>query len=176
MTKTLASRRPIAGRSGPSATAFSASVRLAGLADLDALVALENASFVDERASRRSIRYSLRSPTMSVLAAVIEDGEGEVLVGAATLERRRGGKIARLASIAVASSRSGQGLGGLLLDAAEAEARRHGCTRLRLEARTGNHGAIRLYERYGYTYYATKDDYYQDGTAALCYEKAVASV
>lgn len=156
-----------------SERAFSASVRLAGLADLDALVALENASFVDERASRRSIRYSLRSPTMGVLAAVIDDSEGEVLVGAATIERRRKSRIARLASIAVSSSRSGQGLGSLLLDAVEAEALVQGCSLLRLEARTDNLGAIRLYERRGYVHYGTKPDYYQDGTAALCFEKSL---
>jgi ribosomal protein S18 acetylase RimI-like enzyme len=160
----------VASRSG---TAFSASVRLACPADLDALVALENASFVDERASRRSIRYSLRSATMTVLAAVMDDAEGEVLVGAATIERRRGSRIARLASIAVSSSRSGQGLGSLLLDAVEAEALVLGCTILRLEARTDNHGAIRLYERRGYRHYGTKADYYQDGTAALCFEKTL---
>ncbi|GJE53649.1 MULTISPECIES: GNAT family N-acetyltransferase [Methylobacterium] len=152
-------------------TAFAASVRLAGPDDLDALVALENASFVDERASRRSIRYSLRSPTMSVLAAVLDDSEGEVLVGAATIERRRKSRIARLASIAVSSSRSGQGLGSLLLDAVEAEALAQDCSLLRLEARTDNLGAIRLYERRGYKHYGTKPDYYQDGTAALCFEK-----
>ncbi|GJD85790.1 GNAT family N-acetyltransferase [Methylobacterium haplocladii] len=153
------------------AKAFPASVRLAVAADIDALVALENASFVDERATRRAIRYSLRSPTMSVLAAVTDDAEGEVLVGAATIERRRGSRIARLASIAVSSSRSGQGLGSLLLDAVEVEALAQGCSLLRLEARTDNLGAIRLYERRGYRHYGTKPDYYQDGTAALCFEK-----
>ncbi len=155
------------------AMGFSASVRLAVPADLDALVALENASFVDERASRRSIRYSLRSPTMSVLAAIMDDGEGEVLVGAATIERRRRSRIARLASIAVSASRAGQGIGGLLLDAVEAEAHAQGCPLLRLEARTDNLGAIRLYERRGYAHYGTKPDYYQDGTAALCFEKTL---
>jgi ribosomal protein S18 acetylase RimI-like enzyme len=154
-------------------TAFEASVRLAGLADLDALVVLENASFVDERQTRRAIRYSLGSPTMSVLAAVIEDLAGEMLVGAATLERRRRGRIARLASLAVLSTRSGYGIGGLLLDAAEGEALVHECSVLRLEVRYDNPSAIRLYERHGYGHYATKEDYYQDGTSALCYEKVL---
>ncbi|WP_233381948.1 GNAT family N-acetyltransferase [Methylobacterium sp. C25] len=153
--------------------AFSALVRLAGLADLDALVALENASFVDERQTRRAIRYSLGSPTMSVLAAVIEDLAGEMLVGAATLERRRKGRIARVASLAVLSTRSGYGIGGLLLDAAETEAVAHGCSVLRLEVRFDNWSAIRLYERHGYTHYTTKEDYYQDGSSALCYEKTL---
>lgn len=165
-----------ARRADPAASSesFSATVRLANLADLDALVALENASFLDERVSRRSIRYSLRSPTMSVLAAIIDDAGGDVLVGAATLERRRNGRIARLASLAVSSARSGRGLGGLLLDACEAEALSRGCTILRLEVRTDNPGAIRLYERRGYRQYTTKPDYYQDGTEALGFEKALA--
>lgn len=158
---------------GNSAAAVPMTVRLARLADLDALVALENASFAADRATRRAIRYALRSPTMSLLAAVAPDADSEVLVGAATLERRRNSGTARLSSIAVAPSRAGQGLGRVLLDAAEAEALAQGCVHLRLEARTDNGAALRLYERHGYRRYAIKPGYYGDGTAAWCYEKAL---
>ena len=156
-----------------AARAFGAIVRSAHPADLDALVALEKACFVADRATRRAIRHALHSPTMSLLAAVAREPGGEVLVGAATLERRRNSATARLSSIAVSPARGGLGLGGLLLDAAESEARAHGCTRLRLEARTDNGGAIRLYERHGYARYAVKPDYYEDGATAWCYDKAL---
>ncbi|WP_132255027.1 GNAT family N-acetyltransferase [Methylobacterium segetis] len=149
-------------------------VRPAARDDLDALVALEDAAFSTDRAERRAIRHAIRSPSMTLLVAVTEGERGEpVLVGAATLERRRGSRRARLSSIAVAPSRTGLGLGGLLLDAAEADARRHACTHLRLEVRADNSAGIRLYERRGYRRFAVKPDYYEDGMEAWRYEKAL---
>lgn len=148
-------------------------IRPARLADLDALVALEQAAFASDQAERRAIRHAIRSPTMSLLAAITEAEEGDVLVAAATLERRRRTRIARLSSIAVAPSRAGSGLGGLLLDAAEDDSRAHGCAWLRLEVRADNGAGIRLYVRRGYVRFATKPDYYEDGMTAWCYEKAL---
>lgn len=151
-------------------------IRTATLADLDALVALEHAAFATDRAERRAIRHAIRSPTMDVLAALIDPPDRDpipVLVGAAVLERRRGSRIARLASIAVAPNRGGLGLGGRLLDAAEARVRAQGCDRLRLEVRADNGAGIRLYERRGYTRFAVRPDYYEDGMEAWRYERAL---
>lgn len=143
--------------------------------DLDALVALEHAAFVGDRAERRAIRHAIRSPSMSLLAALAAEGNGEpALVGAATIERRRNSRNARLSSIAVSPARSGLGLGARLLAAAENEARRHCCRRLRLEVRADNAAGIRLYERSGYRRFAVVADYYEDGMEAWRYEKDLA--
>ncbi|MCJ2012114.1 GNAT family N-acetyltransferase [Methylobacterium sp. J-076] len=143
-------------------------LRPATLGDLDALVALEHAAFATDRAERRAIRHAIRSGTMDVVVALIE---GDLLVGAAVLERRRASRIARLASIAVDPNRGGLGLGGRLLDAAEETARSQGCERLRLEVRADNGAGIRLYERRGYTRFAVRPDYYEDGMEAWRYER-----
>ncbi|MFD1282117.1 GNAT family N-acetyltransferase, partial [Methylobacterium goesingense] len=91
-------------------------IRPATLADLDALVALEHAAFVGDRAERRAIRHAIRSVSMSLLVAITSDEAGQAtLVGSATLERRRGSRAARLSSIAVSPTRSGLGLGSLVL-------------------------------------------------------------
>ncbi|WP_200927070.1 N-acetyltransferase [Methylobacterium sp. Leaf87] len=149
-------------------------IRPARIEDLDALAALEHAAFSSDRAERRAIRHAIRSPSMTVLVALADDGEGPaMLVGAATLERRRGSRNARLSSIAVSPARAGLGLGGLVLDAAEADARAHGCTHLRLEVRADNGAGIRLYERRGYTRFAVIEDYYEDGMEAWRYVKAL---
>ncbi|UMY19063.1 GNAT family N-acetyltransferase [Methylobacterium organophilum] len=148
-------------------------IRPARIADLDALVALEHAAFAGDRAERRALRHAIRSPSMSLLVAVAQERDGDLLIGAATLERRKTSRIARLSSIAVSPARAGQGLGAQLLAAAEADSRRHGRTRLRLEVRVDNGPAIRLYERSGYVRYGAKPDYYEDGTEAWCYEKAL---
>ncbi|MDP4005871.1 N-acetyltransferase [Methylobacterium sp. NEAU K] len=151
-------------------------IRTACHDDLDALIALEHAAFATDRAERRAIRHAIRSPSMDVLAALLEAPNGDlgpVLVGAAVLERRRGSRIARLASIAVAPNRGGLGIGGRLLDAAEARARAHGCDRLRLEVRADNGAGIRLYERRGYTRFAVRPAYYEDGMEAWRYERGL---
>ena len=153
--------------------AVAAIVRPARAGDLDALVALENAAFSGDRATRRAIRHAIGSASMTVLAATMWDGGSELLVGAATIERRRGSRIARLSSISVSPACAGQGLGSLILDAVEADAIEHGRNRLRLEVRDDNGAGIRLYERRGYRRWATKPDYYEDGTEALCYEKSL---
>ncbi len=146
-------------------------VRPATFGDLDALVALEHAAFATDRAERRAIRHAIRSATMDVMVALIDH---DMLVGAAVLERRRASRIARLASIAVAPNRGGLGLGGCLLEAAEETARAHGCERLRLEVRGDNGAGIRLYERRGYTRFAIRPDYYEDGMEAWRYERWLA--
>jgi ribosomal protein S18 acetylase RimI-like enzyme len=145
-------------------------LRPATLGDLDALFALEHAAFATDRAERRAIRHAIRSASMDVIVALID---GDVLVGAAVIERRKGTRIARLASIAVAPNRGGLGLGGRLLDAAEETARAKGCTRLRLEVRADNGAGIRLYERRGYTRFMVRPDYYEDGMEAWRYERAL---
>lgn len=147
-------------------------LRMAGLPDLDALVALEHAAFSSDRAERRALRHAIRSETMDVLVALIDD-DGPVLVGAAVMERRSRSRIARLVSIAVAPNRGGLGLGGTLLDAAEARARATACDRLRLEVRADNGAGIRLYDRRGYTRFAVQADYYEDGMEAWRYERVL---
>ncbi|AWN38892.1 GNAT family N-acetyltransferase [Methylobacterium radiodurans] len=158
---------------GTEETAAHIVLRPARRADLDALVALEHAAFATDRAERRAIRHAIDSPTMSVVVALALEGGEEVLVGAAVLERRRASRIARLSSIAVSPARGGLGIGGTLLGAAEAEASARGCDRLRLEVRADNGAGIRLYERRGYTRFAVRPDYYEDGMEAWRYEKAL---
>ena len=97
--------------------------------------------------------------------------EGDVVVGYLVLLFRRGSSKARLYSIAAAPGRDGTGLGRALLEAAEDEARRRGAATVRLEVRTGNSRAIRLYEQNGYGRFGRLEGYYADGEAALRLEK-----
>lgn len=145
-------------------------IRPATLGDLDALVALEHAAFSGDRAERRAIRHAIGSPSMSLLVA-LDAEDRSILVAAATLERRKGSRSCRLSSIAVSPARAGQGLGGIMLDAAEDDARAHGCTKLRLEVRADNGAGIRLYERHGYVRFAVLEEYYEDSMEAWRYEK-----
>ena len=157
--------------SGASRRSFAAEIRAAQPADIDALLAIENAAFESDRIERRAFRHAIRSPTMICLVA---SNDAEV-VGYGIVERRRGSTAARLTSIAVAPKAAGAGLGQRLLAALEKEALAAGARRMRLEVHADNAAARKLYETRGYRLVATLEDYYEDGGAAQRYEKALAS-
>ncbi|ESR26159.1 GNAT family N-acetyltransferase/peptidase C39 family protein [Lutibaculum baratangense] len=145
-----------------------AKLRPATPADLEALLALENEVFETDRISRRSFRRLLESPTASFVLAETDDGG---LAGYALVLTRASTALARLYSLAVSPRLRGQGLARLLLDAAEDEAYERGAIALRLEVRADNARAIGLYRQRGYRQFGAYDDYYEDQTDALRFEK-----
>jgi ribosomal-protein-alanine acetyltransferase len=149
-------------------TASTAGIRPGRLDDLDALLAIEGV-FPTDRLERRAFRHAVASPTTDLLVADAAVGP----IGYAMVQRRRNSAVGHLTSIAVKPGAAGKGLGKRLLQAAEAEAEGKGCARLRLEVRPDNKAAQKLYEKAGYRRVATLKDYYEDGTAAWRYEKAL---
>lgn len=141
-------------------------IRPADIADIDGLVAIENKVFSGDRISRRSFRKFLDRHTAVVLVA---EQEGRA-VGYCMVLFRAGGGIARLYSIAVLEG-TGGGVGRALLAEAEDIAYERGRMTMRLEVREDNARAIGLYEKNGYRRFGREADYYEDGMAALRYEK-----
>ena len=135
--------------------------------DLDALLALEQRAFNTDHLSRRQYRRHIGSASGAVLVAVGAAG----LLGKALVFFNARTDVARLYSIAVGDAARGQGLGAVLLAAAEQEARRRGRRRMRLEVSQRNPGAIRLYERSGYRRIGERRGYYENGEHAWRYEK-----
>ena len=146
-------------------------IRRARPEDIAALLAIETAAFATDRIERRAFRHAMRSPTMICLVA----GKAGEVLGYGIVERRRNSTAARLTSIAIAPQGAGHGLGKRLLAALEREALTAGAQRMRLEVRADNHVARKLYEAAQYRLVETLDDYYEDGGAALRYEKTLAS-
>lgn len=144
-------------------------LRSAEPADLDALVRLETAAFATDRMSRASYRRLIARTSAEVLVA--EDAG--VLLGSAVVLFRRGLAAARLYSVAVDPAARGRGLGRALVEEALRVAEDRERLFLRLEVRTDNGEAIRLYERLGFRRLGRVDDYYEDGGAAYRYERAV---
>jgi [ribosomal protein S18]-alanine N-acetyltransferase len=143
-------------------------IRRSTLADLAALVALE-AGFPDEdRFDRRTWRRLL-----SGQSATLVHESGGVIDASAVLLFRQGSDIARLYSIAVAPAARGHGLGARLLAACEEHARSRGAKLIRLEVRSTNSSAHRLYEAAGYRVIAALESYYPDGEAAHRMEKVL---
>ncbi|WP_165418551.1 GNAT family N-acetyltransferase [Dyella amyloliquefaciens] len=145
-------------------------VRRAELSDLDDLVALEESSFATDRLSREQYRRHLDSETAQVLVA---SANHRRFLGTAVVFFRKGTKVARLYSIATHAEARGKGVGSALLEASEQLAKRRRCKVLRLEVRTDNNDAIRLYERLGYVRIGHYEHYYGDGADAWRYEKKV---
>jgi ribosomal protein S18 acetylase RimI-like enzyme len=138
--------------------------------DLSGLLALERSVFNNELLSRQSLRHFLASPTAALIVAQKCGGlAGYVLVRYSSRH-----KVARVYSIAVDPKLKGRGLGGLLLAAADKDARRRRCRVIRLEVRQHNARAIARYEKSGYRLFGRRRDYYDDHATALRFEKPLA--
>ncbi|MEQ1938499.1 peptidase C39 family protein [Mesorhizobium sp. CN5-321] len=148
---------------------MSVEIRKALASDIDDLAAIETAVFPGDRISRRSFRALIERETAEALVAI----SGDRLAGYAIVLFRKGSGVARLYSIATGPDFGGQGVGRLLLDAAETAAFDHDRLLLRLEVREDNARAIRIYEKAGYRRIGREPDYYEDGATALRYEKTL---
>lgn len=137
--------------------------------DLDPLVALEERCFAGDRLNRRNFNYMLTKAHGQLWVA---EQEGSLL-GYVLILFHRGTSLARLYSIAVDVAAQGKGLADQLMELAENSSKQSGCVYMRLEVREDNSRAIRLYERRGYRYFGRIEEYYEDGCAALRYEKAL---
>ena len=162
-----------AGAKGPDMNTHVAggmTIGAASLDDLDAIEALEAAAFTGDRLSRRSLRAFIRAPRRPLIVARF----GNRLAGYALLSARGGGRTARIYSLAVDPAQARRGVGRALLQACERYARAHGLEALRLEVRYDNPAAIALYEKIGFRPFGRYPGYYEDGAAALRFEKRLA--
>lgn len=142
-------------------------IRKATIADLDALVTLENRCFQTDRLSRRSFRHLLTKANAITLVA--EEPAG--LSGYVTVLFNAGTSLARLYSIAVDDSYRGQGIAAALVAAAEQAALDGECVVLRLEVRCDNAASLALFRKLDYRQFGHYPDYYEDHMEALRFEK-----
>jgi ribosomal-protein-alanine N-acetyltransferase len=143
------------------------------LADLDAVLVLEEELFAPDTWTRAMYRDELsRTDTRHYLVAVdTEDGDARTVVGYAGLIAYA--DEAHVATIGVAGARQGEGIGALLLDALLAEADRRSPVVL-LEVRADNPVAQGLYRRRGFTEIGRRPRYYQpSGTDAVVMRREV---
>lgn len=146
-----------------------ATIRKARLSDLDRVTEIEWSVFNSDQLSRQSLRRYMQVPSAGMIVAE----ENKTITGYALVGLRKGSKIGRLYSIAVDKSCGKRGVGRLLLDASEQLAKKRKCTLFALEVRADNPRAIKLYKKNGYRLIGREDDWYEDGSAALKFEKAL---
>jgi len=151
----------------PPAAGSGLTIREALSTDIDALMLIEADRFVSDRLSRRSLAALAKRRSACMLVA----SRGGRPIGYAVLLIRRGGRSARLYSIAVAKEEAGRGIGARLVVAAEGAAQARGARRLHLEVRADNPSAVSFYERLGYEPAGQRPGYYGDGMTALLFAR-----
>ncbi|MCR2815817.1 ribosomal protein S18-alanine N-acetyltransferase [Microbacterium jiangjiandongii] len=139
-------------------------VRAAHLDDLDAIMALERASFPTDAWSETLMRAELASPHGRYFA-LEQDGR---LVGYAGLRAPDGAKDADVQTIAIAADARGRGYGRALLRALLDEAVTRRVAEVFLEVRADNPTAQALYVSEGFSELGRRPAYYQpDGVDAV---------
>ncbi|WBU37715.1 ribosomal protein S18-alanine N-acetyltransferase [Homoserinibacter sp. YIM 151385] len=138
-------------------------LRRAGTDDLDAIMAIEEATFPDDAWSRDSMERELAGEHGWYLVAV----EGDAVIGYAGLLAPRGSGQADVQTIAVVPEARRGGLGRALMLALIGEARERRALEVFLEVRADNPGAQALYERLGFEQIAVRPRYYRGVVDAL---------
>lgn len=146
---------------------YAIALRHATAHDLDALVALEQRCFSDDRLSRRNFRHLLTRGHAELLVAETD----ATLIGYVLLLFSRGTSTSRLYSIAVAPQWRRHQIARRLVLAAEQSALAHDCVSLRLEIRRDNPASQTLFRALGYRPFRIVPDYYEDHMEALRFEK-----
>lgn len=144
-------------------------IRDAELADLEALLELENLCFESDRLSRRSFQRWLKVDGR-ILSVIESDGQ---LIGYGLVLLHKGTRLARLYSIALNPAMRGRGLGRILMDSLEEQAMQDGRLFMRLEVSKKNLAAISLYTSLGYGIFGELPGYYEDHTDALRMQKRI---
>lgn len=133
-------------------------LRRASADDLDAIMAIEDATFAGDAWSRASMRAELAGPHSYYLVATAPEGAVE---GYAGLMAPRGAGQADIQTIAVVGTARRRGLGRVLVQSLVTEARRRGASEVFLEVRADNPGAQQLYRALGFEQIAVRPHYYQ---------------
>ena len=137
-------------------------VRAATIADVDAVMVIERASFPTDAWSESAMREAFEGGD----AFVVEDA-GEV-IGYAALLAPDGSGDADVLTIAVGEAHRGEGLGAALLEHMLRTASDRGATRVFLEVRADNPIAQHLYDSRGFRVVGRRTRYYQpDGVDAI---------
>jgi ribosomal-protein-alanine acetyltransferase len=141
-------------------------LRRAGVADLDAIMVLERATFTDDAWPEDAMRRELDSAQTYYLVAVDDSRPGSIDAYAGLLAGRGTGE-GDIQTIAVAPEHRGTGLGRALMHTLIDEARRRGAERLFLEVRADNPVARSLYGSLGFAEVGVRPRYYRHGIDAV---------
>lgn len=139
-------------------------ITTASLLDLNALSKLERACFEKDAWPLLDLIAVLTFPDVIRLKAV----EGGRMIGFVAGDPHPADGFSWIATIGVAPEFRRRGIGRELLHSCESLLK---TPRIRLSVRASNEDAIRLYEQEGYRHIDIRQEYYNDGEAAIVMEK-----
>lgn len=139
---------------------------------LDAIMALETASFVADAWSREMMSDEVTSIHNAYSVALI----GDALAGYAGLRVPRGAREADVQTIAVSPQARGRGIGRALMERMLTQARDRAVREVFLEVRADNDVAQNLYRSLGFVELGVRPGYYQpEGIDAIVMRLALAA-
>jgi ribosomal-protein-alanine N-acetyltransferase len=142
-------------------------LRVAGVDDLDAIMAIESSTFGTDAWTATAMLSDLASTHTHYLVGFHPETP-ELIEGYAGLLAPAGSGDGDIQTIAVADSGRRTGLGRILMLALIEEARTRRAKQIFLEVRADNPGAQQLYLTLGFTEIAVRPHYYQpDGVDAV---------
>ena len=144
-------------------------IRKATISDVDQLLQLENKCFDSDQFNKNQFKYLVNKANGFVFVYAA----AEKIKGSIILLRRKNAKNLRIYSIAVDPDSQGQGIASKLLAQAEKTAKNHEIKNLTLEVKSTNETAINLYLKSGFKTASVKENYYNDGNAALIMKKEI---
>lgn len=132
-------------------------IRIATPADLDAIMAIENASFPADAWSAEAMAAELSTD----YSHYVVDEDAGAIIGYGGLRAIRGSADADIQTIALIQERRGEGRGRALLHALLAEASARRAREVFLEVRADNPAAEALYLSEGFEEIGRRPRYYQ---------------
>jgi ribosomal-protein-alanine N-acetyltransferase len=159
------------------------SIREYGVADFDAIYAIDQACYAADIAySRGELRWYLSLPGAECCVAEIRDNKSRSTGSGKTLRKKVVGFIitarqnvhAHIVTIDVLELHRRAGLGASLLRRAEARLRKQGAREVWLETATNNEAAIAFWNKHGYRTRGRIRNYYPGGLDAFSMSKPLA--
>ena len=151
-------------------------VRDAVASDLEAMHRLDQLCFAEPfRFDLPTMRRFASEPDAIVLLAHASPPDGPDLLGFVLVSflHRRSLPLAYITTLDVHPDRRRQGCAAALMREAEIRAAAANATALRLHVSTANLGAIRFYERLGFTRHSRIPNFYADSLDSYVYSKAL---
>ncbi len=143
--------------------------RTAKINDISTLVKIEQECFSYDQLTQANFKHIIQKANAD-FSLILYSGE---IAGYGILFYRKGTSLCRLYSIAISPRFRGKGLGDKLLTHLEHLAKEGDSTYLRLEVKEENKAGIELYQKHGFVKFLEKEDYYEDHSLALCFEKKI---
>jgi [ribosomal protein S18]-alanine N-acetyltransferase len=149
---------------------FKGALKPLTLADLNELWHLDLRIFFDgESYERETFRYLLTNP--QVIARQIKTEDGQMVAFALAMIEPDG--VGHITTIGVATEYRRRGLARMVLHELERSFLARGVTTVRLEVKTDNLSAQRLYEQMGYVIVRRSPHYYSNGDDAYLMVRAI---